>query len=60
MPEMCLIGYKFKDKQEVMPFCEPITEDFAAIDPQTMPTIQFCKEVSAKYEAWVVCGLGEI
>ena len=38
MPEMCLIGYKFKDANEIRPHCELITTDIEAVTDM-MPTL---------------------
>ena len=41
MPEMALIGYKFKDREDILSQCEPCTTDTSAIT-NDMITLQFC------------------
>jgi len=58
MPEMALIGYKFKDANDIRPHCELLTSDIEAVTNQ-MTTLQWCLKLSNKYDAWVACGLAE-
>jgi hypothetical protein len=58
MPEMALIGYKFKDANEIRPHCELLTSEIDSVTNE-MPTLQWCLKLSNKYDAWVACGLAE-
>lgn len=58
MPEMCLIGYVFDSREDILPYCEPVTQEWEQVT-DAMPTLNFCMDVSSRYDAWVACGFAE-
>ncbi len=58
MAEMALIGYKFTSKEDILPYCEPVTTDYDSVTAE-MHTLQFCLMLSERYDCWVVCGFAE-
>ena len=59
LPEMALIGYKFTNREDILPHCEEIAKKCSEATSE-MPTLQLCISISERYSAWVACGLAEI
>ena len=56
---MALIGYKFINRDEILPFCEPVAKSASEITSE-MLTLKFAHSISVRFNAWVACGFAEL
>src|SRR3954453_16235193 len=50
LPEMAFTGYCFRDRDEILPYCE---------DPHDGPTGEWCRRIARERSCHVVCGFPE-